>query len=405
MGLLSNRFLEDTLPQFMSLRVLSLSYYHNIVKLPNSCSGFKQLRFLNLSSTGIKELSESICSFYNLQTLLLSNCRELEELPANLGKLINLCCLDISGTPLKKMPPQMGRLINLQVLTAFVIGKGSGSTIKELGKLSMLILSGLENVSSGRDASMANMKGKEHLDELTLEWNGSINDSQAVRDVLGNLQPHSSIKHLKIIGYGGTTFPDWLGNSLLSHLESLSLSNCENCFSLPALGQLQSFQSLEIELRVHDCGSLSPSHVSRLPASLKSLEYKGCCNLELESSSGEGGGALERLRLENCDSAIVKVEWLASFPMLKYVEIYKCKSVEMISVPAAPAPGIGNQKLSIYDYPRLQSLPEEGLPTFLTALVLTNCPLLEPRLEWDKGQDWPKVAHIPCIVVDWQPIP
>nr|XP_027102993.1 putative disease resistance RPP13-like protein 1 [Coffea arabica] len=498
---LSNKFLEDALPQFMSLRFLSLSYYENIVKLPNSYSGFKQLRFLNLSSTKIKELPEWICSFYNLQTLLLSYCRELEELPENLGKLINLCCLDISGTPLKKMPPQIGRLINLQVLTAFVIGKDSGSVIEELGKLPMLrgklILSGLENVCSGRDASMANLKGKKHLDELTLEWNGAINDSQAVRDVLDNLQPHSSIKHLKIIGYGGTTFPDWLGNSSLSSLESLSLSRCKYCHSLPSLGQLLSLQSLEIVgmscisdltqdfygdvsatkpfpflkqltieelpewerwkipecevfnrleelsiidcpkligelprqlaslqsieisgcgnlvrpngqlsilngenqqnfsslrrlkiselenlkelplqlnqlsrleelnisalknleelplqlnqlsrlevLTVDDCGSLSPSHVSRPPASLKSLRYKGRCNLELESSSGEGGGALENLTLLNCDSVNVKVEWLASFPMLKFVAIYKCKSVEMLSVPAALALGIGKQ--------------------------------------------------------------
>ncbi|CDP13841.1 unnamed protein product [Coffea canephora] len=702
MNRLSNKFLEDTLPQFMSLRFLSLSCYGNIVKLPNSYSGFKQLRFLNLSSTGIKELPEWICSFYNLQTLLLSYCRELEELPENLGKLINLCCLDISGTPLKKMPPQMGRLINLQVLTAFVIGKDSGSTIKELGKLPMLrgklILSGLENVSSGRDASMANMEGKEHLDVLTLEWNGAINDSQAVRDVLDNLQPHSSIKHLNIIGYGGTTFPNWLCNPSLSRLESLSLSNCENCFSLPALGQLQSLQSLEIvgmsyifdlvenfygdvsatkpfpslkklrieklpewerwhipsgevfnrleELRiidcpkligelpqqlaslqsleisgcgnlvrpsgrlsifneeirqkfsslrglkisalknltelplqlnqlsrlerltVDDCGSLSPSHVSRPPASLKSLQYKRCCNLELESSSGEGGGAFEYLQVENCDSIKVKVEWLALFPMLKVVRIFKCKSVEMLSVPAAPAPAPGMtttttttttstssvmtslqsllisgcddlilsfptpgltwlliecckkltllpqrmesvlpslqslllfncpeiecfpegglpstlqsltisdckklmsrrrewgleklsslthlairgpcdevesfpeedwrlpctlqdlcldslqilkvlnysalrhltslQNLCFNDCPRLQSLPEEGLPASLTELRFWGCPLLKPRLKWERGQDWHKVAHIPCVVVDCQPIP
>ncbi|CDP13835.1 unnamed protein product [Coffea canephora] len=354
---------------------------------------------------------------------------------------------------------------------------------------------------------MANLKGKKHLQELTLEWNGAVNDSQVVRDVLDNLQPHSSIKHLKIIGYGGTTFPDWLGNSSLSRLESLSLSNCENCFSLPALGQLQSLQSLEIvgmsyifdlvenfygdvsatkpfpslkklrieklpewekwyipegevfnrlgelsiidcpkligelpqqlaslqsleisgcdklvcpsalknlrelplqlnqlsqleELTVDDCGSLSPSHVSRPPASLKSLVCKGRCNLELESSSGE-------------------VEWLASFPMLKDVKIKCCETLEMLSVPAAPVPGIGNQSgmttatpttstssvmtslqtlytrgcdnlilsfplpnltwLQIWDCEKLTSLPQrmESLLPSLRSLVLVRCPKIE----------------------------
>nr|XP_027109109.1 putative disease resistance protein At3g14460 [Coffea arabica] len=222
---LSNKFLEDTLPQFMSLRVLSLSYYENILKLPNSWSGLKQLRFLELSSTKIKELPKWICGFYNLQTLLLSKCKELEELPANLGKLINLCCLDISETPLKKMPPQIGRLINLQVLTSFVIGKDNGLTIKELGKLPMLrgklFLSGLENISSGRDASLANMEGKKNLEKLTLKWDGDANNSQVAKDVLDKLRPHSSIKYLKIEGYCGTTFPNWLGNPSLNRLESL----------------------------------------------------------------------------------------------------------------------------------------------------------------------------------------
>ncbi|CDP20160.1 unnamed protein product [Coffea canephora] len=646
---LSSKFLEDTLPQFMSLRVLSLSEYANIVKLPNSYSGFKQLRFLNLSATGIKELPEWICSFYNLQTLLLSCCWQLEELPENLGRLINLCCLDISGTPLKKMPPQMGRLINLQVLTAFVIGKDSGSTIMELGKLPMLrgklILSGLENVSAGMDASMANMEGKEHLESLTLEWNGEANDSQVAAEVLDKLRPHPCIKHLNIQGYCGATFPNWLGNSSLSRLESLGLSG-KYCLSLPALGQLQSLQSLKIvgmscipvltqdfygdisvtkpfpslkklrivkltewekwqipkcevfnrleelsiiacpkltgelpeqlaslqsleitrcdnlisalknlkelplqlnqlsrleKLTVDDCGSLLPSHVSRPPASLKSLNYKGCCNLELESSSGE-------------------VEWLASFPLLLHLSIRNTKSIEMLSVPATPAPGIGNQSgsvmpslhylrifgcdgimsfpdgglaapnlkkicisnckkltslpesllpslrtlhihncpeidgfperglpsslqclyienckilmsrrrgwgleklpslthltikgpdhevqsfpeedwllpctlqglrlwhlhhlkvlnysslrhftslqwLDIRCFPGLLSLPEEGLPASLTSLEINHCKQLGPRLEWEKGQDWTKVAHLPCLIVDHKLVP
>ncbi|CDP13828.1 unnamed protein product [Coffea canephora] len=548
---LSNRFLEDTLPQFMSLRFLSLSCYENIVKLPNSYSGFKQLRFLNLSATGIKELPDWICSFYNLQTLLLSNCRQLEELPKNLGKLINLCCLDISGTPLKKMPPQMGRLINLQVLTAFVIGKDSGSTIMELGKLPMLrgklILSGLENVSAGMDASMANMEGKEHLENvsatkpfpslknLTIWWLPEWESWHIPEgEVFNGLERLSIIGCPKLIGQLPQQLPS---------LQSLEISGCDNLFPLHP-NQLSRLE----ELTVDACGSLSPSHVSRPPASLKSLEYKGSCNLELEISGGEGGGTLEGLILENCDTVKVKAEWLASFPMLKHVQIDNCKSVEMLSVAAAPAPGIGNQSgmtttttttttttpsltrliisnckkfmplpqrmesvlpslrslsvfncpeiecfseggfpstlqsldidnckmlmsrrrewglekltylthltirgpcdevesfpeedwrlpctlqdlcldslqilkvlnysalqhltsvqtLNIYSCPRLQSLPEEGLPASLTELHIANCPLLKPRLEWKKGQDWTKVTHIHRLVVDGQPIP
>ncbi|CDP13831.1 unnamed protein product [Coffea canephora] len=648
---LSQKFLHEILPKFKSLRFLSLLSY-DILKLPDSISDLKHLRFLNLSSTPVETLPECICTLYNLQTLLLSNCYRLTELPVSLVKLINLSYLDISETPLKKMPLYMSRLRNLRVLTKFIVSKDSGSMIAELGKLpklrGRLFISKLENVSNGRDALMANLKGKKHLEELTLEWHGAVDNSQVVRDVLDNLQPHSSIKHLKIIGYGGTTFPNWLANPSLSRLESLSLSNCKYCFSLPALGQLQSLQSLEIvgmscisdltqdfygdvsvtkpflslkklrikklpdwerwhipecevfnrleelsiidcpkligelprqlaslqsleisgcgnlvqlplqlnqlsrleELTVDDCGSLSPSHVNRPPASLKSLVCKGRCNLELESSSGERGGALESLRLEKCDSVKVKVEWLASFPMLKYVQIVNCKSFEMLVVPAAPAPGIGNQSgmttttttttttpsltwlqicdckkltslpqrmesvlpslrslflrncpeielrtmflegglpstlqslyvydckklmsrrrewgleklpsltdlsirgpcnevesfpeedwllpctleylylsslqnlkvlnysalrhltslqnLYIYNCPRLQSLPEEGLPASLTELHIWYCPLLKRRLEWERGQDWPKVARIPCLVVDGELVP
>ena len=53
----------------------------------------------------------------------------------------------------------------------------------------------------------------------------------------------------------------------------------------------------------------------------------------------------------------------------------------------------------------LQSLPEEGLPASLTTLDISDCPMLKPRLEWDKGQDWPKIAHIPCLVIDDELVP
>nr|XP_027109112.1 putative disease resistance protein At3g14460 [Coffea arabica] len=217
------------------------------------------------------------------------------------------------------------------------------------------------------------MEGKKSLEKLTLKWNGDANNSQVARDVLDKLRPHSSIKYLKIEGYCGITFPNWLVNPSLSRLESLSLSSCEYCHSLPTLGQLSNLESpdgrlsifneeiqpklsslcqLRIsalknlralplrlnqfsrleKLTIDDCESLLPLHVSRLPASLKSLECYNY-NLELESESSEEDGTLDYLRLENCDS--LKVEWLGSFPKLKGLSIIDCKSIEVLSIPAA----------------------------------------------------------------------
>ncbi|KAJ4847500.1 hypothetical protein Tsubulata_012243 [Turnera subulata] len=46
---------------------------------------------------------------------------------------------------------------------------------------------------------------------------------------------------------------------------------------------------------------------------------------------------------------------------------------------------------------RLERLPEEGLSSTLSRLGLdiSACPLLEKRYEREKGEDWPKISHIP----------
>ena len=49
----------------------------------------------------------------NLQSLVLSYCRELIELPAEIRKLINLIHLDVSETNMQGMPVEIGKLINL----------------------------------------------------------------------------------------------------------------------------------------------------------------------------------------------------------------------------------------------------------------------------------------------------
>ncbi|KAH0672868.1 hypothetical protein KY290_025106 [Solanum tuberosum] len=95
---LSKRVQLNILPSLRSLRVLSLSHYQ-IVELPNDLFiELKLLRFLDLSQTDIKKLPNSICVLYNLETVLLSHCSNLEDLPLQMEKLINLRHLDITNS-------------------------------------------------------------------------------------------------------------------------------------------------------------------------------------------------------------------------------------------------------------------------------------------------------------------
>ncbi|KAF5469816.1 hypothetical protein F2P56_010375 [Juglans regia] len=195
----------------LCLRVLSLgSMGFRIIKLPDSIGNMKYLRYLDVSFAIFNRLPDSICNLCNLQTLKLSWCSELDRLPRDMWKLINLRHLEIDPTPKLKeeMPIKMGRLNCLQTLSKFIVSKhdsASGSNIGELGKLKNLrgnlVIQKLENVRSADDALNASLKDKGNLEKLVLEWNISpkvLGISESQRGVLENLQPHENLKSLSI---------------------------------------------------------------------------------------------------------------------------------------------------------------------------------------------------------------
>ncbi|RXH93003.1 hypothetical protein DVH24_013579 [Malus domestica] len=299
------------------LRVLSLSRYKNITQLPDNIGKHLNLRYIDLSYTAVKKLPDTLCTLYNLQTLLLVGCSSLVELPADMRKLINLRHLDISGTCIKEMPVQMGRLKSLRTLTAFVLGESTRSGgIGELGQLSnlrgKLSILNLQNVVNPIDALGANLKDKKDLNEVELAWGREeADDSIKERHVLESLQPSVNLVKLTIRFYGGTSFPYWLGDSSFSNVQVMRLSDCSTCFSLPPVGRLPALRELYIErmktvvsIGVEFYGGNGAS-LSQPFQSLKKLEFKEMPEWEeWLSSPGRGQSPdfprLEVLILENC---------------------------------------------------------------------------------------------------------
>ncbi|XP_030949098.1 disease resistance protein RGA2-like [Quercus lobata] len=61
------------------------------------------------------------------------------------------------------------------------------------------------------------------------------------------------------------------------------------------------------------------------------------------------------------------------------------------------------QTLEIWGCPNLTSLPQEiHNLTSLKELRIYDCPLLRQRCERQIGEDWPIIAHVPSVIMDWQ---
>ncbi|XP_020204209.1 putative disease resistance protein At3g14460 [Cajanus cajan] len=326
--------------KFKFLRHLSLSYYCNLKKVPDSIKNFKHLRSLDLSGTNIKILPDSICSLYNLQILKLNSCPRLEELPKNLNKLINLRHLEFIDTNVRGLPVHFENLKNLLVLSSFYVGKSSKCGIQQLGELNLhgrLSIGQLQNIEDPSYALAAYLKNKPHLVELALDWNQDwkLNDSRKENEVLENLQPSKHLEKLSISNYGGTGFPSWL--IILSRVVSLSLVNCKKCTCIPPLGLLPSLKDLTIigldKIMVIDAafyGSSSSSFTS-----LESLKFSDMMEWETWELNATAGAfpRLQHLSIKECPK--LKGELPKQLLSLKTLNISCCRKL-VASAPKAP---------------------------------------------------------------------
>ncbi|XP_048444612.1 disease resistance protein RGA2-like [Pyrus x bretschneideri] len=341
-----NAFYTTIVSNFKSLQMLSLNEL-GITTLPNCLKKMKRLRYLDLSGNPMKRLPDWMVGLSNLETLDLSNCRALVELPRDIKKMINLRhlmlerCLRLSG-----MPRGIGELNGVRTLNRFVLsesnclGRGGSAGLAELGTLNelrgRLLIDNLRHVVSESNIGTP-LKDKHHLCSLDLIWKEgediSAVDEEDIIKSMEVLQPHSNLKQLEVYDYNGVRFASWF--SSLINIVNLTLAYCRRCQRLPPLDHLPSLKSLtmfgleKLEYISENESSISMSdemmRISFFP-SLETLKLYNCPVLKGWWRAHTHNSASSSSSTENLS--------LLSFPRLSTLEIYNCPN--LTSMPLYP---------------------------------------------------------------------
>ncbi|GFQ00720.1 putative disease resistance protein rga1 [Phtheirospermum japonicum] len=237
--------LEHSLVEFKELKSLDLSC-SGIHNLSDDICGLQELRYLNMSYTRIESLPDSIEDLSKLQTMDLSWCYHLKNLPEGMRKLTRMRHLDLTRCEsLSYLPSGIEFLTSLNSMPLFVLGEDRVSAgLDELGSLNnlrgRLEIRNLENVREISEAKDAKL-GQKNIHHLGLSWSQNADNCY---DVLKHLEPHESLQVLDLTNYMGSRFPRRMNR--LYGLIKISINNC-GCKELPSLGHLPWLKDLQLK--------------------------------------------------------------------------------------------------------------------------------------------------------------
>ncbi|KAL5555536.1 hypothetical protein UlMin_037772 [Ulmus minor] len=368
------------------LRTLNFSRC-GLEKLPESIGELIHLRYLNLEwNHRLKELPGSLCNLCNLQTLNLVSCGALRRLPEGMGKLVNLKHLHIRGSGLEGLPKGFGRLTSLQTLDTLIVpdDKEAYFDIGDLNKLKNLQLRDSLEIQqcryfgNGDEAKKINLKNKEHVAELTLDF-GNLRYGRGSEDdfaILEALEPHQKVASICIGKYMGVpSSPRWMTS--LKNIINIDISACPNCEKLPSLGKLPSLKSLSI-------------------SGLRNVKTAGVEFLGISKSDEEVGGTERDEPLKSPMISFPNLESLVFEDMeqLEKWEGYVIASDTSLTI----MPRLTT--LTVWTCPRLQALPDFlETTTTLKQLTIGYSRILEECCRKRTGEEWTKISHIPNIKI------
>ncbi|GLU15052.1 hypothetical protein SLE2022_315800 [Rubroshorea leprosula] len=380
-----------------SLRSLKLAAV-DIEELEASLGNLKYyIKYLDLSKLDIQGLPNSVTKLYNLQTLRVTGCKSLRELPAGIKNLVRLRHIYFNDE--RHMPSGIGKLTSLQTLQLFVVGEQEGRRIEELKCLNQLRgklkICNLEKVSES-EATEAKLEEKVHLIELQFVWSKSRANGNNDKSVLEGLRPHSNLKSLTFENYRGSDFPSWMVEDVsgsvdlfqLNNLVNLKLFDCDECCNISSLGLLPELKVLHIS---------AMSKVERIGSKF----YQNRSNMASSSQVGGQSITLFPALIGLCLHNMTKLkEWteeqgLVVFPCLEQLHIGDCPEFETWWIG-----GSASQKLSVLSIlacPKLQVIPSGMLN--LKSLNIEDCHNLKEYAQRDSPK-WDNICHIPHIKIN-----
>ncbi|XP_040382181.1 putative disease resistance RPP13-like protein 1 [Oryza brachyantha] len=280
------------------------------IRTINAISRLRHLKYLDLSFTGINILPDSICSLCHLQVLGLRGCK-FDKLPGNMNRLINLRHLHASSDTIAQING-IGKLAKLQELHEYRVKAEDGHRITELSKINdlrgSLRISDLEIVTDAEEARVANLDQKVYITALELRWSDALSiDTRPYlsNKTLGCLRPPRYLQDLKLDGYSGFDFPEWVGDmGQLRHVRAVELSSCKNACNLPPLGQLEHLKILKLH-RLPGITAIDSKFCGSSDVVFRSLEELSFKDMESWVSWTYEGGRdfipnLQKLQIRSC---------------------------------------------------------------------------------------------------------